>query len=645
MRDIDLEPDYRSDYSNIIKDFYIPCLSRSSKYRRAVGYFTSSGLTAASKGIEAFIEGNGRMLLVANPFLLDKDIAAMKRGYLAREDAIEKALIRQIAVKETSQPQTGIGYLAWLIAEGRLDVRIALPVDEEGNPRQGIYHEKLGIFSNESGDVVAFSGSANETQGGLIDNFESIDVFWSWGDTSSRVKRKVKYFERLWANETKGLEIYKFPEAAQNEFLKAYSKRGATGTNGGSVSEPGAPYGPSSDRRWRHQDEAIAVFLKKERGILEMATGTGKTRTALRIAAELFREESISTILIATDGNDLLDQWYLELLGFVNNHDFELTITRHHGAYHDRERFILNPQKSILLISRENLAPALRSLKGEIAVRTLLIHDEVHKLGSAGNRKSLSGLSDTIRYRLGLSATPERVYDEEGTNFINTHIGPVVFTFEINDAIKRGILSPFNYYPLHYEPDENDLQRIQQVYKLVAARKHAGNPMAPEEIWIALARVHKTSRAKLPVFRIFIGNHDDLLKRCIIFVEEQEYGNEVLEIVHEYRHDFHTYYSGEEPDILRRFATGQIECLITCHRLSEGIDIQSLTSVVLFSSARTRLETIQRMGRCLRTNPDAPYKRSHVVDFIRKSDNEDEANPDTSREEWLTELSNIDYED
>ena len=129
----------------------------------------------------------------------------------------------------------------------------------------------------------------------------------------------------------------------------------------------------------------------------------------------------------------------------------------------------------------------------------------------------------------------------------------------------------------------------------------------------------------------------------------REYGDHVLKIIHRYHHDFHTYYSAEDADVLRQFAAGEIECLITCHKLSEGIDIRSLESVILFSSARTQLETIQRIGRCLRTDPDNPAKRANVVDFIRTTEDSDDdddkpappPNADEERQAWLAQLASI----
>ena len=116
----------------------------------------------------------------------------------------------------------------------------------------------------------------------------------------------------------------------------------------------------------------------------------------------------------------------------------------------------------------------------------------------------------------------------------------------------------------------------------------------------------------------------------------------MLDIVHQYRHDFHTYFADDESETLHRFARGDLECLITCHRLSEGIDIQSLRSVFLLSSDRARLETIQRIGRCLRRDPLDPDKRAQVVDFVRVRDVGDttsDPTPDELRRDWLLELS------
>ena len=345
--------------------------------------------------------------------------------------------------------------------------------------------------------------------------------------------------------------------------------------------------------------------------------------------------------MVSADGNDLLEQWYRQLLETRQTMRRSINVYRQYGGNQQRQDFVLDPENAILLVSRGMLPPALRKLSRARAERTLLVHDEVHRLGSAGNREHLRGLSDNVRFRLGLSATPERAYDEDGNEFIEEHIGPVLFDFGLEEAIQRGILAPFRYFPLPFEPTDNDRARISNVWRRRAAREDEGNPMTDTEFQIEIARVYKTSEAKRPVFESFVAGHRDLLQRCIVFVETLEYGRSVLDFIHRYRADFHTYFSGEDSETLRRFATGDLECLITCHRLSEGIDIQSLNSVILFSSEKGRLETIQRLGRCLRTNPDEPGKVANVVDFIRESRDNGEVTSDEERREWLTELSRV----
>lgn len=626
---------YRSDERPLLDAFYEPCLRESVLYQRAVGYFTSEGLAQVARGVVHLLDNGGRIELVCSPHLDENDIEALQNGYERREQVLQEVARRTFGVVEDRLVKDRLQALAWLVAEGRLDVKLAVRVDQHGRLRQGLYHEKVGIFSDTedptSGHKVAFTGSANETRGGLLDNFESIDVYWSWADPHGRVQRKVTQFERLWNGHTVGLEVIDFTQATE-EILRPYKSSG----------HPTSKVKGNEENKWRHQDEAIRHFMEAEQGVLNMATGTGKTRTALRICETLLNQDTIDTVIVSTDGNDLLDQWHRQLLGLVQRVGRSLTPLRHYERHHQRDFFVLGRKGKVLLISRPQLAHALRHLPPDEATRTILVHDEVHKLGSPGNRADLNHLSDNIRYRLGLSATPDREYDDEGNAFIKEHIGPVLFEFGLAEAIQRGILSPFDYHPLVYVPDQRDRDRLAGVYRRVAACKRAGDPMAPEEIWTELARVHKTSIAKLPVFDTFIRNHPELLERCVVFVETQEYGEAVLEIIHRYRHDFHTYFGGEDAQILERFAGGDIECLLTCHRLSEGIDIQSLRTVILFASARARLETIQRMGRCLRADPHDPSKIANVVDFIRTNDEGSRGpNADEERRRFLQGLAEI----
>ncbi|MEQ8537529.1 MAG: DEAD/DEAH box helicase family protein [Coleofasciculus sp. D1-CHI-01] len=644
LSDLSIQDEYRSDRVDIIRDFYLPCLEQATVYKRAVGFFSSTSMAAAARGITALIRSGGKMQLVASPYLSPEDAEAIATGLKQRQDVITDTLLRELDQEFEQVVRDRLACLAWLLGQGILEIKLAVASNLD---QPGIYHEKLGIFVDNQDNIVAFTGSANESSSALIDNFECIDVFCSWHlGVKERVLRKAENFQRLWDNQTPKVEVIEFPEAAARSLLRLRPEYPPPleelPEQSRIVSELRGTYQMDDLDPWRHQTQAMTAFLQKRCGILEMATGTGKTRTSLNIIRELVAQQAINSVIITAIGTDLLDQWSNQLYAVASQLNPRFRVLKHYATYYDKDEYELDPENSLLILSRNALRNVLRSLTRPTRSRLLLIHDEVHGLGSPANIEELDGLSEHISYRLGLSATPEREYDQEGTAFIERNVGSIIYRFSLEDAIRRGILCEFDYYPIEYHLSDQDRQRIRNVYSQKAARNAEGNPMSDEQFWTALARVYKTSRAKLPYFEMFLSERSDILDRCIIFVENRDYGEEVINIVHRYRYDFHTYYAEDDRQHLIDFVNNRITCLITCHRISQGIDIPSLRSVILFSSARAKLETIQRMGRCLRKDPANPDKRAIVVDFVRVQDeNAEELNSDQLRKDWLMSLSKI----
>src|SRR5436190_748640 len=177
---------YRSGRDDLVRDFYVPCLERALLYRRAVGYFTSSGLALAARGVASLVARDGKMRLVASPYLEDSDVAALSKAAERPEEVLKSIILRQLGEIADYLVRERLNALAWLIADGALEIHLALRLDNEGRIAHGLYHEKIGIFTDEEDNHVAFAGSANETAGGLVDNFESIKVFWSWDDPQGR---------------------------------------------------------------------------------------------------------------------------------------------------------------------------------------------------------------------------------------------------------------------------------------------------------------------------------------------------------------------------------------------------------------------------------------------------------------------------
>lgn len=627
---------------DIVGDFFVPMLQNATRYDRGVGYFSSGWLRANAQGMVDFAANGGRARWITSPNLTESDWKHLRKGEQARRDAVLRERLEQdIEDLATSLEEDTLSALTWMVADGILDFRLALPHSELAD---GEFHDKFGIFEDEHGYKVSFNGSYNDSRQGLR-NYESLRLFRSWDLTNEFVRDDEQKFRKLWHNTEPNVQTYPLPEAAHKKILNLRSGKRPYSTSN-KVKEEHGKY-TTATGKWQHQNEAVDRFLEEERGVLEMATGTGKTRTALRICKQLVESRKVDTVIVSTYGNDLLDQWYPKLLDLNSVLSRDFSVYRHYGGHRESMRFLLDPTEKFLLASRKNLLPVLRDLSDEQPRLTLLIHDEIHGLGSPANRENLAGLSDDIRYRLGLSATPERAYDEEGNVFIEDHVGPVIYEFGLADAIQREILCPFEYVPLEYALSEKDKRRIKEVFQEEAARRSTENPMSEEEKWIKLARVRKSSESKIPAFREYVADHPEVLERCIIFVETKEYGENVTPIIHDHHAKFHTYYGEDDEEYLRRFENEDIECLVTCEKLSEGIDIPSLKNIVLFSSPRAKLKTIQRIGRCLRTDPGTPEKEARVVDFLdvnrsEKSDpEEDRKHADQIREEFLEKLSAV----
>jgi superfamily II DNA or RNA helicase len=555
-------------------------------------------------------------------------------------------LIRELLDESTTTEPAQIKLFTWMVANDHLVLKFAFPEHVE---RPAIFHTKIGVFQFPWGDCVAFTGSANESEHGYERNYESIDVYRSWiANDVERVAIKVEEFEEAWSEKAAGLKVLPLsPELATLIRNKAPFEKPLRDPDAGSTlptaQENAASYSQEpKNHQWRHQDEAVAKFLAVKHGVLEMATGTGKTRTTIKALTILDEQRQIDGIIVTTDGTDLLEQWCKEIEPWAIKRPQPYRVLRHFAGHHELGEFALNPKQAILVISREQLASLFKRLESVPKESVIIIHDEVHGLGSPSLRLQLAGQHQAFGYRLGLTATPEREYDQAGTQFIFDEIGEVVFEFGLEEAIKRGILCEFDYVSLTYPLTEGDRQRLRQVYAKRSARQREGRPMTQQELWTELSRVHKTAEKKPKVFADFLQQNPQIIKSAIIFVEDKAYGEPILKILHAYTNRYRTYYAEDDRCNLVDFAKGNIDCLVTCHRISQGIDIPNLKNVILFSSARARLETIQRIGRCLRFDPNFPDKRATVVDFVRSAENdESEFNADDDRCKWLSELSQI----
>lgn len=376
-----LKAHYRSGRDDLAADFFRPCLREASSYRRAAGYFSTSALLSWTDALpRVALEGELTVQIIASPELSHTDATTLRQLESTDQVAqfraviVDRVLEEIVALLDNPTDQAlRARVFAWLVANDRLQIKFAFPDHVE---QAGIFHEKIGVFDFPGGERAAFTGSANESMGGHRRNYESIDVYRSWmaGD-EERVRIKCEQFDEAWENTAEGLSVLA-PSSSVLQRLraKAPSKPAKSETIGPEVQEP--------DPRWRHQEEAVQTFLEKRAGVLEMATGTGKTRTSLKILTSLIHSSEIDAAIITMDGTDLLDQWASELEQWNLEGGPRWLIYRHFERHHELGEFALGSKHSLIVISRGQLRKLIDRLPDGVKQRMIIIHDEVHGLGT-----------------------------------------------------------------------------------------------------------------------------------------------------------------------------------------------------------------------------------------------------------------------
>ena len=650
LKDLDLRNQYRSDRHNLLEDFYIPCLERSLTYDRAVGFFSSTSLTAAAKGITALIRVGGRMRLIASPHLSQDDADAIAKGLKQREEVITTVLLQELEQLD-QLARDRLGYLAWLLSKGLLEIKLAV----HQNPHQrGIYHEKLGIFSDSDDNVVVFTGSANESASGLIDNFECMDVFRSWrsGD-DDRIAEKIEDFQRLWQNQTPTLEILDFPEAARQSLLrlrptqfsaveepiiKSHEPQGDY-----SISSPEPfdtlsfyPVTPAWLTLRSYQQDAIANwFANKGRGTLKMATGSGKTITALAIATQLYKEIQLQALIIVCPYRHLVIQWARECRKFGITDPilaFE-SVSQWQGHLSNQLYNVRAGSQPFLTVITTNatlITPGFQSQLPYFPQKTLIVGDEAHNLGA---KRLEASLPRSVGLRLALSATPERYFDERGTEALLDYFGTVLQPeFTLRDAIAQGALVHYLYYPILVELTEPEVETYLALTTRIGRAIAIGGDENNDNLTALLMQrsrligaaankldaLQDVMRSRLHTSHTLFYCGDGSVGDAVSEESQRQLAAVARLLGNDLGYRVNTYTAEttleEREDLRKQFETGDLQGLVAIRCLDEGVDIPAIETAVIMASSGNPRQFIQRRGRVLRPHPNK--QRATIFDMI-----------------------------
>jgi len=659
---IDWEPMYTPHKHNMLKDFYIPVLSNTIIARRCIGYFRSSALAAASVGYEKFCDhADAKMRLIIgleftkedhDRILFSQDPAKVEEGI---RDMIEKELTGDIPDFEKSR----LAGLSWMLDNDKMEIKFGVMLDQETKKplpwEQAKWHHKITAFTDELGNSASINGSINESEQAWTRNGDSFSTSPSWlgGWSADTVEENVNLFDEIWKSEgwNEDLNVGIFTVSDLPEKWKRFVAPIQPGKTTPWPDPGGGGSGPSIDEEdeWEHKITARELFLGDrdsslssapmpagKQGILCMATGTGKTRTALKIVKELIDDDLIEKVIITTHKSDLLDQWWTEMANPKRGLTELIPARfRHFGGKHKQmDKFTLGVSKfKSLLIGRKGLQELLNTSSDDELDRTLLIVDECHNFRGEKHRLEMAGKYSRIPYRLGLSATPENEYDDDATTFLFDELGPIFFNYDLLDAIKDEVLCPFEYYPIDYDPSKKESAKAHRLWMAIEAKKKE-NPRANiEDLYRRISDIYKKSEGKLPEIEKLLRD-SSILDRCIIFGPEKEFNSKTKEMLVKSKVRWTPYYGETDKKQLDLYRNQSVDVLLTCKAVSEGMDLH-VNNIILLSSDKTKLVTLQRLGRALRTHGDVT-KVAKVYDFIRVSDNE---TADSNRREWLENLS------
>ena len=661
LKDHLIKSEYRSLIDDMVRDFYIPCLENAVSYRRAVGFFSSSSLVEVSQGIAKMAQNGGKIRIVASPYLSDEDIEAIKTGYENRKEVIEQALFRQLHEPVNYYASERMNMLANLVADGILDIRIAYTMDRSG---MGMYHEKMGIIEDDEGNVIAFSGSNNESATAMSINYETMDVFRNWGDSSEkeRVQLKCNAFHSIWNNNEPNIEVMEF-ENITKALIEKY-RRKSTNFNidkeeyPDGVSAEGersidkttiAPRIPEGFELRDYQVEAIDKWEEQDfKGIFDMATGTGKTYTGLGAAARLSKRlEDRLALIIVCPYQHLVEQWVEDIvlfgmkpiIGYSSSiqrswkKNLESAIRDQKLKVRKREFFCFVTTNATF--SSEFVQNQLSKIRSDI----LLMVDEAHNFGADNLRRLLL---PNYKYRLALSATLDRHGDPEGTEALYRYFGGKCIEYSLEKAIGEGKLTPYKYYPVIVSLSDIELQEYDnlttQIAKCLTKDKRGKTVLSEKGKRLALQRSRLVAGAsgKIQALEKYIMPYIEdkhILVYCgatTVFDGNQENmqidNDEIRQIdlvtdllgnkLHMKVSQFTSKENVEERNILKReFADGSnLQALIAIKCLDEGVNIPKIKTAFILASTNNPKEYIQRRGRVLRLAEGKDY--AEIYDFI-----------------------------
>ncbi len=604
LKDLPLKISYRSKGNDdIVNSFLVPALKCATLYKRSVGFFSSSVFELTGEGVEKMTREGGEIRIICSPELKEEDIESIKTGYTLKANLLREKIEKDIELSIEQISTEKLTFLARLIRDGKLNIVVVNVKDR--NNTVGIYHDKLGIIEDSEGNKVLFVGSANESKNAYLYNYEKIRLSMSWYDTDrAKIEDDELEFDSIWEGKNEYVERFSCSEIVAKTIKNVLKARSE---------EPG----PNDFKLRDYQEKAINAWKANGcRGFYVMATGTGKTWTAIYSAKELTDRENIFLVICAPYKH-LVKQWYEDVKKVYPDSPIILVSSENSSWREQLGDAILSTKygekKNVIAIStiKSFCTEGFSKIANRTNMDRMLIVDEAHRF---------KNLSDEIRsrykYLLGLSATPASRREDEFAEKLVDFFGGKVYDLPIEYAIDKGYLVKYNYYPIYVNATREDEDKFNKYTRLMQSCIKNGVvidlenlakykrsrlrtiSMAEEKIekinWI-LSQVRESDH-----FIVYCG--DGKLSEAGEDLRHIQYIKNILDSLGYKASQFTADESMEDRmKIVESFNRGMIDAMVAIRCLDEGINIPSIEGALILSSNDDYREFVQRRGRILRT--------------------------------------------
>ena len=613
LRNIKFKNTYRSFSDNIVLDFLVPALSESNTYWRGTGFFTMSGLSSFLDSILQIIAKKGDVRIMTSPLLNKEDISRLETGGTLSDEEVISLLVGQTQVPPEEKLKAEI--ITKLISLNMIQLKIAYL-------STGIYHEKIGILKDGQ-DTIAFIGSFNETRTAQLGNYETIEVLNTWENYSS-VQEHEKFFLNIWNNQNDYLRVMDFPEALKEKLIQEYQ-------TDKELDELIDKYKQETNKGKRelfdYQKQAIKQFKENDFShFFEMATGTGKTFTAIKAILSMPQDNLYTIILVPQI--DLQSQWERELKkeGVENIYLFGGLASGNWQHNLSKSKIDNKLGKKVISIAVYDTFFAKLYDQFEKVENVLLVVDEAHNISP----NQIKNLPKLIEYRLGLSATPEKHDLELSKKIVSyfTRDRVDTFKFTIEDAINAGFLSRYKYYPIFVNLSVDEYEKYCSLHHKLVQLINAKEKDQDAINTTANNRNNILKKAEDKLYRLEQmindrGNYS--FRNSVVYCGRGKQGESEDKIIDlttkmlkQGNYDVSTFTSETEnrAEVLRYFEEGYYDSLVAIQCFDEGIDVPKLERIFIMSSDRLKRQTVQRRGRVLRKCKETGKTIAFIYDFV-----------------------------